>query len=64
MRHTELRRRLEQHLGDAYAASWARDQVLATLGGRTVEQALAAGMDAKDVWRGVWAALGLPPAAR
>ena len=47
---------MEKLLGAAYADSYARDQVLATLGGRTVHQALADGWDAKDVWRGVVAA--------
>jgi len=43
-------------LGAAYADSYARDQVLATLGGRTVHQALKDGDDAKAVWRAVVAA--------
>ena len=43
-------------LGTAYADSYARDQVLATLAGRTVHQALADGDDAKAVWRAVVAA--------
>ena len=51
---------MEQHLGAAYARSYAHDQVLAQLGGRTVEQALADGDDAKDVWRAVVDALELP----
>jgi hypothetical protein len=47
---------METLFGPSYADSYARDQVLATLGGRTVHQALAAGEDAKDVWRAVVAA--------
>ena len=47
---------MEGLLGAAYADSYARDQVLATLGGRTVHQALKEGDDAKDVWRAVVAA--------
>ena len=43
-------------LGPAYADSYARDQVLATLGGRTVHQALDDGDDVKGVWRAVLAA--------
>jgi len=43
-------------VGATYADSYARDQVLATLGGRTVVQALADGDDAKQVWRAVLAA--------
>lgn len=47
---------MESLVGPAYADSYARDQVLATLGGRTVHQALAEGDDAKAVWRAVLAA--------
>lgn len=55
---------MDQHLGDTYARTWARDHVLADLGERTVQQALDAGWDAKDVWRAVWRALELPPSER
>ena len=48
---------MESTFGAAYADSYARDQVLASLGGRTVHQALADGEDAKQVWRGVCAAV-------
>ena len=47
---------MDKLLGPSYADSYARDQVLATLGGRTVHQALAEGDDAKSVWRAVLAA--------
>lgn len=64
MRHTEFWRRMEAALGPAYARSWAEQQVIAELGGRTVAQALAQGESPKDVWRAVWAVLGLPPRDR
>jgi len=64
MRHTEFWVRMDQHLGEAYARSYARDQVLPTLGGRTVEQALNAGDDVKMVWRAVVEALQLPVSER
>lgn len=60
MRHTEFWARMESALGPTYARSWASQQVLGTLGGRTVDQALAAGDNPKEVWRAVWAALELP----
>ena len=60
MRHTELWARMEQALGRAYARSWAEQQVLETLGGRTVVEALEAGESPKQVWRAVWESLGLP----
>ena len=64
MRLTEFWRRMNAELGEAYADSYARDQVIAELGGRTVHQALASGLSAKDVWRGVCAALDLPASRR
>ncbi len=56
MRLTELWARLNETFGPAYAASVANDQVLATLGGRTINQALAAGEEVVNVWRAVVAA--------
>jgi hypothetical protein len=64
VRHSELWRRLEHHLGPAYARTWAGDQVLRALGGRTVLQALADGDDASAVWRAVHATLELPARER
>jgi hypothetical protein len=64
MRHTEFWARMDAALGPAYARSWAEQQVLADLDGRTVNEALAAGETPKTVWRAVWAALGLPPRDR
>ena len=55
---------MRHHLGEGYAESWAHDVVIAGLGGRTGDQALAAGEPAKDVWRAVVVALGLPPSER
>jgi pyrroloquinoline quinone (PQQ) biosynthesis protein C len=44
---------MDSRFGEAYARSYAADQVHATLGSRTVLQALADGEDAKQVWRAV-----------
>ena len=60
MRHTEFWVRMEQALGPSYARTWARQHVLAELGERTVVEALDAGEPPKQVWRAVWAVLGLP----
>jgi DUF3046 family protein len=51
---------MEQALGSAYARTWSREHVIAGLGERTVQQALADGEDTKVVWREVWKALRLP----
>ena len=64
MRLSEFWVRMEDHFGVGYARSVARDHVLARLGGRTVEQAIAAGEPAKQVWRAVCAAYDVPPARR
>lgn len=64
MRHTEFWSRMEHALGSSYAAAWASQQVIGTLGGRTPQEALEAGVPPKDVWREVWRVLDLPPSQR
>ncbi|MEV4427024.1 DUF3046 domain-containing protein [Streptomyces sp. R-07] len=60
MRLTIFWERMSDHFGGSYAESFARDHVMAELGGRTVREALDAGWEAKDVWRAVCAALDVP----
>ena len=55
---------MEARFGDAYARSYAADQVLATRGGRTVQQALEDGDDVKAVWRAVCEAVNAPATER
>lgn len=62
VRLTEFWRRMDAVFGPGYARSWARDHVLADLGGLTVDQALARGHDAKAVWRAVCATVDVPAA--
>ena len=64
MRHTEFWARLEHSLGTGYAGSWASTFVMGDLGGRTAEEALAAGESPKEVWAAVWRALDLPATER
>lgn len=64
MRHTEFWDRMDAALGPAYSRSWASLYVIADLGGRTAEQALADGIAPKEVWRAVWATLELPARER
>lgn len=64
MRLTDFWGRMHRNLGEGYAESFARDFVLEELGSRTVEQALASGMDVKQVWRVVCDAMGLPAKER
>lgn len=60
MRHTEFWVRMDKALGPAYATSWAGLTVIGALGGRTVNEALAAGVEPKKVWAAVHATLELP----
>ena len=64
MRLTEFWQRMDEQFGAAYALSVAKDHVIAGLGGRTVEQALADGDDAKVIWRAVCAAFNVPDRLR
>ncbi len=64
MRHTEFWARMEHALGPAYARTWAEQQVMSSLGGRTVTEALAAGDPPKRVWHAVWERLELPPSEK
>lgn len=64
MRLTDFWNRMHRHFGEVYAESWARDYVLAELGGRTVEQALAEGESAKTVWRAVCRTVDVDPRLR
>ena len=64
MRLTEFWQRMDTTFGATYSRSIATDQVLATLGGRTVDQALSQGEDAKAVWRAVCTAFELPVSQR
>lgn len=64
MRLTVFWDRMNQQFGDAYAESVAKDYVMAELGGRTVDQALAEGESAKRVWRAVCATFDVPERLR
>lgn len=64
MRFTEFWARMDQALGPAYAPVWASQQVLSDLGGRTVDEALAAGESPKTVWRAVAERLEIPESRR
>ena len=53
VRLTEFWYRMNAQFGEVYAQSVAKDFVFDKLAGRTVERALADGVDAKAVWRAV-----------
>ena len=64
MRLTVFWEKMRGQFGEAYAASVAKDYVLADLGGATVDQALAAGKEPKNVWLAVCEAFEIPEEAR
>jgi hypothetical protein len=53
-----------EQFGEAYAQSVAKDYVLRTLGGRTVDRALADGEDPKIIWRAVCEEFEVPDRLR
>jgi len=60
MRLTVFWQRMDEHFGSGYAENFARDHVMSELGGRTVNQALDAGWETKDVWRVVCSVMDVP----
>jgi len=64
VRLTEFWDRMNAQFGDVYAQSVAKDFVFDQLGGRTVERALADGVDAKAVWRAVCETFKVPERLR
>jgi Protein of unknown function (DUF3046) len=60
VRLTVFWERMTQQFGAAYVDSFARDHVMSELGGRTVNQALAQGVSAREVWVAVCRSLDLP----
>lgn len=64
MRSTVFRRLMAEEFGRARAESLATDLVLSALGGRTANQALAAGVPAKEIWLAICEEFGIPPERR
>ncbi|MGH3377491.1 MAG: DUF3046 domain-containing protein [Actinoallomurus sp.] len=64
MRLTVFWVRMNEQFGDGYAESVAKDYVLAELGGRTIDQALADGVAVKAVWQAVCATFDVPQTLR
>jgi len=64
VRHSEFWQLLEDEFGAAYARTVARDVVVDVLGGRTAEQALAAGARPREVWVALCDAMEVPAERR
>lgn len=57
---TMFRKLMTGEFGQVRAEMIAHDHVLSSLGGRTADQALEAGTDAKEVWIAVCEAFEVP----
>lgn len=55
---------MSDEFGSVRASSLATDHVFAELDGQTVNQALEAGRDPREIWRVVCAAYDVPPERR
>jgi hypothetical protein len=64
MRITVFRHLMAQEFGEIRADMLARDHVFSSLGGRTVDQALEAGLPPKEIWRAVCEAFEVPAERR
>jgi hypothetical protein len=63
VRLTEFWSRMDERFGAAYAASLAADYRLPLLGA-TIDEALAGGVGAKEIWRAVCAEFEMPASLR
>lgn len=64
VRLTDFWSRMRQQFGEAYVDAFSRSYVFSDLGGRTVHEALAAGIDTRQVWQAVCASFDVPPKLR
>ncbi|HEV2782981.1 MAG TPA: DUF3046 domain-containing protein [Actinophytocola sp.] len=64
MRITVFRRLMAQEFGEVRADMLARDHVFSSLGNRTVDEALEAGLPTKEIWRAVCDTFEIPPERR
>ena len=64
MRLTDFWERMDALFGTDYARSWARDFSLSALDGRTVEQAIAAGIETREIWEAVCGVVDVPSLLR
>ncbi|AOS65088.1 DUF3046 domain-containing protein [Actinoalloteichus hymeniacidonis] len=64
MRHTAFRSAMAEEFGRVRAEMLARDHVFSELGGRTVDEALEAGVEPRQAWRAVCQAFEIPAERR
>jgi hypothetical protein len=64
VRHSEFWQLMDDEFGAAYARTVARDQTVRGLGGRTVDEALAAGEQPREVWFALCEVMDVPAQRR
>ena len=64
MRKSEFLLAMSDEFGEAYGHVLARDLVLSSLGERTADQAVAAGLPLRDVWLAICDVQDVPPNRR
>lgn len=64
VKHSEFRDSVEAAFGPVLGPALVREQVLPTLGNRTAETALAAGVEPRDVWHHLCDTLDATPEQR
>lgn len=64
MRLSEFHRAVADEFGSVYGDSIVRDLTLGALGDRTAKQALSDGVEARDVWLALCAAMDVPESRR
>lgn len=64
VRLTHFRQLMDDEFGSLRATSLATDHVFAELNGQTVNQALEAGWEPREIWRVVCATFDVPPERR
>jgi len=60
VRFSEFRRAVAAEFGEQYGRALLRDLVIDKIGGRTADQALAAGVPERDVWLALCEAMEVP----
>lgn len=64
MRYREFWQLVDEVLGSAHGRALVRELVLPSLGDRTAERALDAGVEPRDVWHALCDELDIPDARR
>lgn len=64
MRNREFWQLVEEVFGATYGRTLAADQVLTALGDRTVDEAIEAGVEPREVWHALCDAMGVPDERR